>query len=232
MYIRVPKLLRARTLPAKYLKNQLTDKARETRTSPRCVFSSRPLTIRADASLSFVTSLQLMIGVLMAFAALMISLIRGTPRVTFIEATPAKWNVFKVICVPGSPIDCAPTAPTVDPKIARASVKYGKKGKKSTGFNLCLDKFRPTGRQKVSQLLLGDSHRIVDPYHGDKQFRKRGAVDQRLHTLVRSTLCTLFQSVLEVTLFPDNRQRCDYVLFNKRTDRPDVGVRTFCAKIW
>ena len=84
-------------------------------TSPRCVFSSRPLTIRADASLSFVTSLQLMIGVLMTLAALMISLIRGTPRVTFIDATPAKWNVFKVICVPGSPIDCAPTAPTVDP---------------------------------------------------------------------------------------------------------------------
>lgn len=35
--------------------------------------------------------------------------------VTFIEATPAKWNVLSVICVPGSPIDCAPTAPTVLP---------------------------------------------------------------------------------------------------------------------
>ncbi|KAH3683385.1 hypothetical protein WICPIJ_005643 [Wickerhamomyces pijperi] len=35
--------------------------------------------------------------------------------VTFIEATPAKWKVFKVICVPGSPIDCAPMAPTAVP---------------------------------------------------------------------------------------------------------------------
>jgi hypothetical protein len=61
--------------------------------------------MRADASESLVTSLQLMIGVLISFAALMISFIRGTPSVTFIEATPAKWNVFKVIWVPGSPID-------------------------------------------------------------------------------------------------------------------------------
>jgi hypothetical protein len=30
---------------------------------------------------------------------LMISLMRGTPRVTFMDATPAKWNVFSVICV-------------------------------------------------------------------------------------------------------------------------------------
>jgi len=61
--------------------------------------------MRADASELFVTSLQLMIGVLISFAALMISFIRGTPSVTFMEATPAKWNVFKVICVPGSPMD-------------------------------------------------------------------------------------------------------------------------------
>jgi hypothetical protein len=61
--------------------------------------------MRADASESLVTSLQLMIGVLISFAALIISFIRGTPSVTFMEATPAKWNVFKVIWVPGSPID-------------------------------------------------------------------------------------------------------------------------------
>jgi hypothetical protein len=53
--------------------------------------------MRADASESLVTSLQLMMGVLISFAALMISFIRGTPSVTFMEATPAKWNVFKVI---------------------------------------------------------------------------------------------------------------------------------------
>ena len=56
-----------------------------------------------------------MIGVEILRAALMISLMRGTPSVTFIDATPAKWNVFSVICVPGSPIDCAPTAPTAEP---------------------------------------------------------------------------------------------------------------------
>ena len=33
----------------------------------------------------------------------------------FIDATPAKWNVLRVIWVPGSPIDWAPTAPTADP---------------------------------------------------------------------------------------------------------------------
>jgi hypothetical protein len=36
-------------------------------------------------------------------------------RVTFMEATPAKWKVLSVIWVPGSPMDCAPTAPTVEP---------------------------------------------------------------------------------------------------------------------
>lgn len=44
-----------------------------------------------------------MMGVEMFLAALMISLMRGTPSVTFMLATPAKWNVFSVICVPGSP---------------------------------------------------------------------------------------------------------------------------------
>ena len=58
-----------------------------------------------------------MIGVEIFLEALMISLMRGTPSVTFMAATPAKWNVFSVICVPGSPILCAPNAPTVDPAI-------------------------------------------------------------------------------------------------------------------
>lgn len=44
-----------------------------------------------------------MMGVEMFLAALMISLMRGTPSVTFMDATPAKWNVFSVIWVPGSP---------------------------------------------------------------------------------------------------------------------------------
>lgn len=84
-------------------------------TSASLVFSNLPLTIRAVTSLSRSTSMQLMIGVAIVFAALMISLIRGTPSVTFMDARPAKWKDLSVICVPGSPIDCAPMAPTFDP---------------------------------------------------------------------------------------------------------------------
>lgn len=47
--------------------------------------------------------------------ALIISLMRGTPKVMFIEATPAKWKVFNVIWVPGSPMLCAQRAPTAEP---------------------------------------------------------------------------------------------------------------------
>ena len=54
----------------------------------------------------------------MFLEALMISLMRGTPCVMFMLATPAKWNVFSVICVPGSPMLCAPNAPTVEPSQA------------------------------------------------------------------------------------------------------------------
>lgn len=56
-----------------------------------------------------------MTGVLIFLEELMISLIRGTPCVMLMPATPAKWKVFRVICVPGSPIDCAAMAPTADP---------------------------------------------------------------------------------------------------------------------
>ena len=56
-----------------------------------------------------------MIGVLIVFEALIISLIRGTPCVILMPATPAKWKVFRVICVPGSPMDCAAMAPTAEP---------------------------------------------------------------------------------------------------------------------
>ena len=48
-------------------------------------------------------------------AALNISLILGTPSVTFMLATPAKWKVFKVIWVQGSPRDWAVIAPTPSP---------------------------------------------------------------------------------------------------------------------
>lgn len=60
-------------------------------------------------------ALTVMMGVEIFLEALMISLILGTPRVTFMAATPAKWKVFSVIWVPGSPMLWAPKAPTVDP---------------------------------------------------------------------------------------------------------------------
>lgn len=114
-----PKLLQEHLQPGYRYKygGKITPVALKLPTSPSSVFSNRALTIRAEASLFRVTSLQLMIGVLMALAALIISLIRGTPSVTLMDATPAKWKDFNVICVPGSPIDCAPTAPTVEPSV-------------------------------------------------------------------------------------------------------------------
>lgn len=39
----------------------------------------------------------------------------GTPSVTFAPPWPAKWKVFNVICVEGSPKDCAAIAPTASP---------------------------------------------------------------------------------------------------------------------
>ena len=104
------------------------EKKSHARTSPRYVFSTLPFTILAAPSLPGATNLQVMIGVLIFFAALMISLIRGTPSVTFMLATPAKWNVLSVICVPGSPIDCAPTAPTVEPARVRGGAVSGEVG--------------------------------------------------------------------------------------------------------
>lgn len=63
------------------------------------------------------------LGVLMFFAMLMISVRRGTPSVTFFAATPALWKVLSVICVVGSPRDCAATVPTISPGCASAEWK-------------------------------------------------------------------------------------------------------------
>ena len=83
--------------------------------SPRVVRSSRPLTILAECSDALSSSTTFMMGVLTDLEALMISLSLGTPRVTFMLATPAKWKVLRVIWVPGSPMLCAATAPTAVP---------------------------------------------------------------------------------------------------------------------
>lgn len=72
--------------------------------SPSKVFSILAFTTLALISLLLLISFTSIIGVLIFYVALIISLILGTPKVIFIEATPAKWKVFRVIYVPGSPI--------------------------------------------------------------------------------------------------------------------------------
>ena len=58
-------------------------------------------------------------GVLMwSDAVMMISRSRGMPRVTLPAPWPARWNVLSVICVDGSPTDCAAKAPTASPGAA------------------------------------------------------------------------------------------------------------------
>lgn len=148
-----PKLLQKHLQPSYRYKREGKITTLKLPTSPSNVFSNRALTIRAEASLLLVTNLQLMIGVLMTLAALIISLIRGTPSVTFIDATPAKWKVLSVICVPGSPIDWAPTAPTVEPGII--SIKYMDEMNNCclTWFNACLSIFDPAQMKEVTQLV-------------------------------------------------------------------------------
>jgi len=51
----------------------------------------------------------------MFLLTLMISLNLGTPSVTFFAEIPAKWKVFRVIYVAGSPKLYAAIAPTISP---------------------------------------------------------------------------------------------------------------------
>mmetsp|Transcript_27715 Transcript_27715/g.66797 ORF Transcript_27715/g.66797 Transcript_27715/m.66797 type:complete len:232 (+) Transcript_27715:1455-2150(+) len=67
----------------------------------------------------------------------MISRSRGIPRVTFAPA-PAKWNVFNVICVDGSPIDCAAIQPTASPGSARAAVNFAATNLPNSSFDKAL----------------------------------------------------------------------------------------------
>ena len=53
----------------------------------------------------------------------MISLSLGTPRVTFLLETPAKWKVFNVIYVAGSPKLWAAIEPTTSPGWTKAASK-------------------------------------------------------------------------------------------------------------
>mmetsp|Transcript_12348 Transcript_12348/g.41147 ORF Transcript_12348/g.41147 Transcript_12348/m.41147 type:complete len:419 (+) Transcript_12348:1238-2494(+) len=91
-------------------------------TSSSVVCSSLAWTARARTSSVAVPSRRKMVtdGVRTVLATFKISLRRGTPSVTFLAETPAKWNVFNVICVAGSPIDCAARTPHISPGCARA----------------------------------------------------------------------------------------------------------------
>ena len=55
------------------------------------------------------------IGVLIFEDALISSSSLGNPSVTFLAEFPAWWNVLSVICVVGSPTDCAAITPTISP---------------------------------------------------------------------------------------------------------------------
>lgn len=43
---------------------------------------------------------------------------RGIPSVTLASPRPAMWKVLSVICVEGSPTDCAASTPTASPGAA------------------------------------------------------------------------------------------------------------------
>mmetsp|Transcript_66834 Transcript_66834/g.215443 ORF Transcript_66834/g.215443 Transcript_66834/m.215443 type:complete len:238 (-) Transcript_66834:852-1565(-) len=62
-------------------------------------------------------------GVFTVLATLMSSFSLGTPSVTFLAPTPAKWKVLSVICVAGSPTLCAARVPTISPGKARDFMK-------------------------------------------------------------------------------------------------------------
>jgi hypothetical protein len=66
-------------------------------TCPSVVFSISALACLASSSSFELSSSAVMMGVEISLEPLMISLSRGTPSVTFIDATPAKWNVLSVI---------------------------------------------------------------------------------------------------------------------------------------
>lgn len=86
----------------------------DSRTCSRIKLSIELLVVMADSAVGFL-SLMVIIGVRMLGLALMISLIRGTPCVILMDAIPAKWKVFSVIWVAGSPMLCADMAPTGSP---------------------------------------------------------------------------------------------------------------------
>src|SRR3990167_4927124 len=65
---------------------------------------------------------------------------RGRPNVTFTSATPAKWKVLSVICVPGSPKDSAVTIPIASPGWIFAYLYFSSRRAKTVS-NCALESF-------------------------------------------------------------------------------------------
>ena len=64
----------------------------------------------------------------------------GIPRVKLTPPWPAKWKVFKVICVDGYPMDCAAVQPTASPgsTIPLLYFKANTSCKSRLGFSLLI----------------------------------------------------------------------------------------------
>src|SRR5271156_3272521 len=58
-------------------------------------------------------------GVVGFFFASTSSIILGSPEVATVDSIPARWNDLRIICVPGSPTDCAASIPTGSPYSTR-----------------------------------------------------------------------------------------------------------------
>mmetsp|Transcript_89861 Transcript_89861/g.275082 ORF Transcript_89861/g.275082 Transcript_89861/m.275082 type:complete len:260 (+) Transcript_89861:1453-2232(+) len=82
--------------------------------------AKRRLASRLVFPLASWSTFTLMSGVAQDFEPVwMISRSRGMPNVTLAPPWPAKWKVFSVICVLGSPMLCAAMTPTASPGSAR-----------------------------------------------------------------------------------------------------------------
>jgi hypothetical protein len=115
-------------------------------------------------------------------------------------------------------------------------VECGDRTGRKYQVHLCLDEFRPTSRQKFrncsSVTLAVLSITTTECKRLSTEWSCAPKVEPTSAALVRTALRTLFQSIREATLFPDNRQRGNYVLFHERADCGDVGIRALRAEIW
>ena len=100
--------------------NFLTSSARRTRRRRRArLFAASTSSLNSSRRGRVITGVASFLA-----AAMSSSRRRGMPSVTLASPRPAKWNVFRVICVDGSPTDCAATHPTASPGTANESRNF------------------------------------------------------------------------------------------------------------